>query len=388
MDDLDLETAPSYFDEETGEALHLSLGSYDLFIEGIDVHMEGVPFLLNDKTGHVSLPIKTKHMIAYFVSEAKNNGHSGISLSPRALGDKRYAYCEKYDFKYSQIDHEFIPGLVRPWDEGFLTPVFFNSSVLNKYSQNPEYRLNLFSETYGNIEAEEWIIAFGINRNRKIIMWLGDIDSLPDTEKYYLRSENIDSDHDIHSEFYDSQIAVHVSDRSRQHHLFHIRSNLNDAFKRSKGVPLFILEGEVGQVIENLNRPVFWDEKNVSPVIESFNRVFVESINVKGLKEALKKCMDTKSVKSLGSLKTFEMWMGKCLGVSDSRTLCSPLYVLYDFRIVSSHLLANEKRENMMASINERLGLEKTNQNIEVVFDRVIEQLITTFERLQGEMQR
>lgn len=37
-------------------------------------------------------------------------------------------------------------------------------------------------------------------------MWLGDIARLPDAEQYYLRSENIDSDHSIGSEFYDGQI--------------------------------------------------------------------------------------------------------------------------------------------------------------------------------------
>jgi hypothetical protein len=156
--------------------------------DGIDVELEGVPLLKNELPGEVIFTFKSKAMVNYFVGEAKKSGNPGIRLSPKPRESKRYGYCQKVDFIYSDIDYEHIPGLVRPWDEGFLTPVFFKLSVLNKYTQNPEYRLNLFSESYGSIESEDWNIAFGINRNQLAFMWLGDIDSLPITEQYNLRS--------------------------------------------------------------------------------------------------------------------------------------------------------------------------------------------------------
>ncbi len=64
-------------------------------------------------------------------------------------------------------------------------------------------------------------------------MWLGDIAKLPVNEQYYLRSENIESDHSIGSEFYDAQIMCQPSEHSKEDHLFKIRSEfLEQCFKR------------------------------------------------------------------------------------------------------------------------------------------------------------
>jgi len=247
-----------YFDEESGVPLHLCFDAHELDVEGIIVKLEGVPLLKNPVTGEFHYPDKTKRLILYFVSEATKKGYPKIYLTPKTDKIIRYSYAEKYNFIYSHIDYEYIPGLVRPWDEGFLTPVFFNIAVLNKYSQHPEYKLELFSETYGTIwKEDEWYISFGINRNKRVIMWLGDIDKLPENEKYYLRSENVESDHEIHSEFYDAQIEVQFSNPSVQSTVFHKRKKLNDIVEKKYRFDLYILEGEVSEILGNLDRPVF-----------------------------------------------------------------------------------------------------------------------------------
>tara|TARA_B110000902_G_C14234963_1_gene560297 strand:+ start:799 stop:1629 length:831 start_codon:yes stop_codon:yes gene_type:complete len=275
MEILKLEEVQPYYDVETGDKLSLWFGEHDFVVDDISVSVCGVPLLHNDSNGEVHFPDKTKKMIAFFVSEAKENDNPGIVLLPNNLEHKRFPFAEKYEFLYSQVDYEYIPGLIRPWDKGFLTPVFFNISVLNKYSQNPDYKLDLFSETYGNIShSDEWIISFGVNKSNKIILWLGDIDTLPENEKYYLRSENTESDHDIQSEFYDAQIDVQFSDTSKQSTTFHLRKEVNDSVLQKFSFDLYMLEGEVAEVISNLHRPVFWEDRHVGPVIESFNRVF------------------------------------------------------------------------------------------------------------------
>jgi len=376
MEELELEKNQRYFDVDTGTPLHIYLKQHEINVGGVNVYLDGVPLLINENTGHIHLPNKTKEMIAFFVSKAIEQGQSGIELSPKELGKKRYKFAEKFNYKYSEIDYGYIPGLIRPWDEGFLTPVFFKPSVLNKYSQHPEYKLNLFSETYGNIETGEWIIAFGLNRNKKVIMWLGDIDGLPEDEKYYLRSENVSSDHDIHSEFYDAQIDVTPSERSRKNHLFHVRSELNNLVSMAHGHPLFVLDGEVSNIIENLDRPVFWEAKHVSPVIEALNRVFVESINVKKLKASIKAVDPEVDVKSKASLKVCQLWLQKCLSSTQHSELMSSFYVLNDYRVLLCHLLPDEKRKDMLAFINKRLSMDEENVDNELIFDRLIDELI------------
>jgi hypothetical protein len=379
-----MRVAKRYFDETDASPLDLYLGSHVFFVDDIQVELEGVPLLQNRTTKELLLPVKSKLLIEFFAEKADEDGQTGILLKPKRLGTKRYAFCEKFDFKYSQIDHEFIPGLTRPWEDGFLTPVFFNTAVLNKYSQDPRYRLDLFSETYGTIRAREWTISFGINRGKKVMMWLGDIASLPEEEKYFLRSENVDSDHDLHSEFYEAQIDVQPSPPSRQHTLLRQRKALNDVFSSKFGDGLFVLEGEVASIIANLTRPVFWEEKHVAPAIESLNRVFVESINSGFLKRAIKDAGSSKDLKSAGGLKTLQAWIEVALGRSNHADIMLPLFVLYDFRVFCSHLLPTDKRNEMIRSINARLGFQEGNRDFEVVYDRLIEVLLESICRIEA----
>lgn len=53
------------------------------------------------------------------------------NLKSLCCNDKFIA--EKVKFIYDKDDYYFIPGLIRPWKTGFLTPVFFNIEVLLKY---------------------------------------------------------------------------------------------------------------------------------------------------------------------------------------------------------------------------------------------------------------
>lgn len=383
MENLNLDKVQRYFDESTGEELSMWFGPHDFFVDEISVSLNGVPLLRNERTGEIHFPNKTKHMIAHFVEEAKKKNKPHIMLSPKNLEHKRFAFAEKFEFQYSQVDYGYIPGLIRPWDEGFLTPVFFNISVLNKYSQHPDYKLDLFSETYGNISyKDEWIISFGVNKNNKIIIWMGDIDTLPDNEKYYLRSENIPSDHDIHSEFYDAQIEVQFSDPSKQSQTFHLRKELNDFVLGQLSFDLYTLDGEVSEVISNLHRPVFWEDKHVGPVIESFNRIFVESINSRAIKSDIKSINQGAETKNKGSLKLFQLWLEERLSCENVSDLMCPFYVLYDFRIITCHLQSSDKRAEILKSINTRIGIEENNANYELIFDAIISMLSSSYAQI------
>src|SRR3546814_16549562 len=46
-------------------------------------------------------------------------------------------------FQYDPDDYYYYPGLVRPWDIGFLTPLFFNRTVLTTYDAVPRYLIRL-----------------------------------------------------------------------------------------------------------------------------------------------------------------------------------------------------------------------------------------------------
>lgn len=358
MDVINFNQVQRYFDDESHQPLHLCFDNHTIEVEGIQVFLEGIPVLKNEINGKLFYPDRTKYMIKYFVENSikKNEKHINISRSDRY--NARYSFAEKFNFLYSDVDYEYIPGLTRPWEKGYLTPVFFNMAVLNKYIQHPEYHLDLFAQTYGDIWFDnKWYISFGINRNKKVIMWLGDIAKLPESEIYYLRSENCESDHDIHSEFYNAQIETEFADLSPLHSLISQRKALNEKIFKTYGWYLFKLEGEISKIIENLHRPVFWEDKHVGPAIETLNMIFVESLNIADIKNDLRNINTKLDTKSLGSLKTFEHWIRERLKVKNSSEHLSPFFVLYDFRILTCHLMPDEKRKITLESINSRLSL-------------------------------
>lgn len=380
MKNLKLKEAQTYFDPETNEPLQIWFGMHQIQVDNLIVKLDGVPLLINESTQQVYLPDKTKCVIKYFVEEAKARSKAVLTIKPKEIKSKRYPFSKKVKFIYSQIDYEYIPGLARSWDEGFLTPVFFSLSILNKYSQHPEYELDIFSESYGSIrKGENWSVKFGINKNKKVIIWLGDIDSLPNNEKHYLRSENIDSDHDIHSEFYDAQIDVKWSNPSKQSVLFHRRRELKELVFKKINFDLYMLDGEVSKVFENLHRPIFWEDKHVGPIVESFNRIFVESLNTSRVKADILAVSPEIDLKGRGSLKVFELWLLNRIKLSNHEEIMCPFYVLYDFRIIICHLQSEESRAEKLKSINKRLGIPEENINNEIIYDSLIDSLSKSY---------
>ena len=117
MDILKLDEVQRYFDETTGEKLSLWFGEYEFVVDGILVQVNKVPLLRNEANDDIHFPDKTKYMIAYFVEEAMKHNQRRIVLSPKQLENKRYTYAEKFDFLYSQVDYEYIPGLSRSGDD-------------------------------------------------------------------------------------------------------------------------------------------------------------------------------------------------------------------------------------------------------------------------------
>ncbi|RZM78011.1 hypothetical protein [Leptolyngbya iicbica] len=387
MVDLQFEKTQTHYCEICDGWLDFCFDRHLIVFEGINIYLSDIPLLRCDNCSTYYFPEKTKAVILTVSEQAKEQAKPVVRLSPRQDFKRHFNYG-KVEFLYDHRDYENIPGLQRPWDDGFLTPVFFNLAVLNKYSQHPDYRLDLFSKTYGSIEnKDDFNISFGINRNRKVIMWLGDIDKLPLNEQHYLRSENVYSDHDLCSEFYESQIEVQFSNPSPENALFHVRSEVVKACLRERKGYLHTLEGEISKVIENLDRPVFWQEKHVGPVIEALNRVMIESLDARFLKSELKDLLSKNELKSLRSLKLLEKWLENILQTPRFSEVALPFYVLYDFRILSSHLTSESKRQQTIKNINKRLNLPEENKDYELIYDELISRLRESYEIMLVQLQ-
>jgi uncharacterized C2H2 Zn-finger protein len=148
--------------------LYLTIKKFDQTVDNIHVVFDGIPILICPSCGTEFQPDRTKGLIDYVVSKAKEKGsteHRGTRKTSAI--NKRYDFCKDVNFIYDATDCQYIPGLWRNiGKEGLLTPVFFNRRVLHKFLSFDEYFVDIASDTYGTIYHPSGYISFGVNRNR------------------------------------------------------------------------------------------------------------------------------------------------------------------------------------------------------------------------------
>ena len=119
-------------------------------------------------------------------------------------------------------------------------------------------------------------------------MWLGDISKLPESEQYYLRSENIEADHSIGSEFYDGQIECIFTDLSKEDELYKSRSLFLEACYQKFGIKIASLDKEVLELSLSFNAPIIDTNKEYKHIADTLNKTYLESFD----KEAMSKIIE------------------------------------------------------------------------------------------------
>lgn len=360
--------------------LDLRFPDFHESVSGINIHIMGLPELFCEKCDAGYLPDDSRFAVIYLHEQATKKGSDIVNVT-RNKTNQNFGFTD-VPFVYDSDDYKYIPGLKRPFDEGFLTPVFFNREVLLKYDSSPTYRVSFASTTYGDIrQGDEFSMPFGLNKNGKVIMWLGDIARLPINEQYYLRSENIESDHSIGSEFYDGQIECKFTDHSKEDRLFQCRSNfLESCFKRF-GVKFAHLDDEVFEMALEFNGPIVDTEKERRHVADTLNKIYIESFDNNALGEVLSTL--GKDPKNLGSNKRLQKIMESIASEEDISSIMCPFYVLYDLRIAYSHLGSKGGSEKRIKSVKDRLGIDADSE-LNEIYGAVVEQLSSSYTQLSN----
>ncbi|CAB1057220.1 FIG01060806: hypothetical protein [Olavius sp. associated proteobacterium Delta 1] len=363
--------------DECGGYLDLTFGVFDDHVSGVHICIKGLPYLSCEKCNIDYLPDDSRFTIIYSHEQAIKKKSGAVNVT-RNKTNVDYEFSNVL-FIYDSDDYKYIPGLKRPFDEGYLTPVYFNKEVLLKYDASPTYRLSFASTTYGEMrQGDDFSIPFGLNKNGKVIMWLGDIARLPEAEQYYLRSENVESDHSIGSEFYDGQIEVKFTDHSKEDTLFQKRSDfLEECFKRF-GVKIAHLDEEVYDLAVSFNAPIVDTEKERRHIADTLNKIYLESFDNNALGQILKSF--AVNPKNLGSIKRLQGIMEKVANPVEVSKTISPFYVLYDLRVAYSHLGSKTGSDERLQYVRERLGLEAEAGLLEI-YSALMEQLIDSFEQ-------
>jgi len=357
-----------------GSHCELAFKDFDETVSGVHMRFAGLPTLRCPKCGQEALPDRSRMAIIETHRRALEQGSPGFQ-SKRKKIEKDFGFT-KVKFLYDADDYYYIPGLYRQPDDGFLTPVFFNRAVLLKYDNAPGYRVTFASTTYGQIETESDYISFGINRFGHVVMWLGDIAKLPESEQYYLRSENIASDHALGSEFYEGQIEAVFTPKSREDELFALRSDVIGAFFKRFGEGVAHLEAEVMDVALAFNPPVVDTDKERRHVADALNKIYVESWDNAALGRVFRDLGG--DPKQMRSLKLVQGILERVAPAHDVAKLVSPLYVLYDLRVAYSHLMSDQGATDTLEQVMTRLSLP-SNSGLMETYDALVAALGAMF---------
>ncbi len=347
-------------------------------VSGVQINISNLPHLHCPKCNLNYLTDRTRLMIVELHRQAVERGSDLVNVN-RNKKETDYKFSE-VPFLVDADDYYYIPGLYRSFDIGFLTPLFFNKRVLSKFDTLPDYRVRFASQSYGTIDMESDYIPFGINRHGKVIMWLGDVAGLPESEQFYLRSENVESDHSIGSEFYDGQIECKFTDPPAEAVAIKMRSEFAKAFEVEFGVELYHLDEELIGVIAGLTPPVVDTEKERKHVFDSLNRIFVESINNSKLEKLLKKLGATAT--SNGSLKRLQAILETKDPSGKIANALVPFFVTYDLRLAYSHLTSLSRREELLTTSTTRLGVAEDVQ-LPKLYEALLQQIIAAIDELR-----
>jgi hypothetical protein len=338
--------------------------------------LNGFPILWCEQCKSWAVPGNARYMVKQLVQHAEKNGSVTVNFRPDA---EEVDYSSYPPFKLSPMDYMFYPGLWRPQEDGALTPIFFRRRVLLRYHSDPVYDLHFTSNSYGTIVMPAGHhIPFGINPQDLVIMWLGDIAKLPADEINYFLSENVDSDHDLISDFYRGQIDVEWDYESREITLLKLHQKLAERFRDVFGVRLAKYDpNRITQTLKSFAEPALWTFKEVGHVWQAMNNVLVESLNVDSLKKVILLYAPNEDLSGLKGLKLLNKLIAAAFEDVDEKTI-APLFVLYDLRVVASHKDSDSLQDKLKACY-ERLELDQSSGDLALLHKTLLTRLCESY---------
>lgn len=366
----------------------LSNECIDITIENRKMHFTDLLVLKCTNCNSISLPMHSKQMIDGCYKIMKKDGHLEGIQTYRGY-KQQFDYCIMQNFKYDHRDYFNIPGLSFDEEhsvEGFLTPVYFTNKVLLYFLSDPDYKVNLFSETYGYFQLkDEWGIPFGINNNGKVVFWLGDLSYLDEHTLSIMMPHNIESDHQlINSEFYMAQMCCIWSEPNKEIKIYNMKNDLFRSIQSKYSVTLFHLVDEIEQHIDSYQKPIIITERTIEPTINMLHKVLIEGVNIAAFKELYLRLNSTPDprFKDWKSIKFYEALLQNVLPKDeDVRSIISPLYLLNDFRQYYDHLLSIEKKNTIKQNILSSLDVDSFS-HIDEIYSKLLSKLSILFEYL------
>ena len=235
----------------------------------------------------------------------------------------------------------------------FLTPVYFKREVLIRYMYDKSVHFDFASDTYGRVFGKGFSIPFGINAKGSVIVWLGDLNDLPDEEQTRFSLDNIASDHDMKSDFFDAQLLAKFTGPTTANHCLNAVARLNVAFYRKFGIHLYkerAIESRIDDA-SRYKRLLIGNPDDFKRFISELNEIINESVDHSTIRDFLK----TNSIAVTDGAKGNKLLEATYKGMlADDKNLVAPFFYLYDLRLWADHAINDKVRD----SVAEKLGVK------------------------------
>ena len=141
--------------------LEVSMKHIIVTVVGKTMDIEEIKMLKCKKCGAIYYSYYAQDILYGMYNELKKRGDLRVKSEPNGY-KKKYIYAESKGFIYDHRDYEGIPGLRfddEHLKEEFLTPVYFDWKALLYFIADPDFIVDIFSETCGHIgkKDSEWI---------------------------------------------------------------------------------------------------------------------------------------------------------------------------------------------------------------------------------------
>ncbi len=255
---------------------------------------------------------------------------------------------KKYEEFIIDIDDngEEVRASSNPENSLFLTPVFFEKRVLDKYYNETKYEV-LDNRIFC---ANLWSLSIDNHHEDKVCVWLGDLgENLSYKEQAYWKSFNILPKGHISDVYLQRQLFAQFVRSEEPDHIFqeYYKELAEISQKKLQFQFLLPLHQEDAYCLKSLRIPATNEQSVFDNQIQSLTKILIDSINEKQLNKLLGR--DSENTK--GSINKLQKVLS-ILGLENSNSHIAFLRKLQNLRSCSEAHRKGKEYEKLMIKIN------------------------------------
>lgn len=213
----------------------------------------------------------------------------------------------------------------------FLTPVYFNRKVLDRYTNDPS---NYKVDDGLIVFLDEWSMPFTINNDNKVIVWLGDLGRIPYREQRYWKTHNDKPQGGMEKKFFQRQMMAQFTDSiTPEKKLFELIDELNKIMTEKYGAKIF---NELSEADSQIKSAFSIPTNNSTTLYQTYLmhlcKIIIESINTKLIHSNIpKERLTDNNNNLLGSRIQLKIFLDE-LGIFGADKLDNTLKTIYNSR--------------------------------------------------------